>query len=78
MIAQLTKTEPILLPAMAYEGASDGAHGVMPQSSNPDYLKHWQAEYSRLRRRPEMFKRIVRSVAIVTWTERFETRTDEH
>ena len=78
MIAQLTKTEPILLPALAYEGASDGAHGVMPQSDHPDYLKHWQEEFSRLRRRPELFKRIARTPAISCWTERFETRTDEH
>ncbi|MGP1383453.1 MAG: hypothetical protein ACTS2F_07810 [Thainema sp.] len=77
MIAQLNQPEPIL-SAMAYEGASDGAHGIMPQSAHPDYLKHWQAEYVRIRRRPEMFKRIIRPVAISTWTERFETRTDEH
>ncbi len=78
MIAQLTRTVSILLPPMAYEGASDGAHGLMPQSSHPDYLKHWQEEYTRLRRRPEMFQRIVRTPAIAVWTESFETRTDEH
>lgn len=78
MIAQLTQTVPNLLPPMAYEGASDGAHGVLPQSSHPDYLKHWQEEFSRLRRRPEMFRRVVRTPAIAFWTERFETRTDEH
>ena len=78
MISQLVKSEAILLSALAYEGASDGAHGLMPQSSNPDYLKHWQEEFVRPRRRPDMFNRIIRTPAIATWTERFETRTDEH
>lgn len=77
MIAQLKQPET-LLPALAYEGASDGAHGVLPQSSHPDYLKHWQEEFSRLRRRPDMFRRIDRTPAIAFWTERHETRTDEH
>ncbi|MGP1387369.1 MAG: hypothetical protein ACTS2F_27665 [Thainema sp.] len=77
MIAQLLN--PVsTLSALAYEGASDGAHGLMPQSSHPDYLKHWEEEFCRLRRRPDLFDRIVRTPAIAVWSEQFESRTDEH